>query len=99
MSTGRLSPFEIKARLIELASDYAEQTGTPMLDAGRGNPNWIATTPRAAFFLLGEFALQESRRGWDEPDLAGCPELAGIADRLARSTRPRATCARRSPPT
>ena len=24
-----------------------------MLDAGRGNPNWVATTPRAAFFLLG----------------------------------------------
>jgi aspartate 4-decarboxylase len=83
VTTGRLSPFECKARLIELASDYAEQTGTPMLDAGRGNPNWIATTPRAAFFLLGEFALQESRRGWDEPDLAGCPELAGSADRLA----------------
>ncbi len=34
-----------------------------MLNAGRGNPNWIATTPREAFFLLGQFALEECRRG------------------------------------
>jgi aspartate 4-decarboxylase len=79
----RLSPFELKARLIELAAAHAGRAGVPMLDAGRGNPNWIATTPRAAFFLLGEFALGEARRSWDEPDLAGCPEPAGVADRLA----------------
>jgi aspartate 4-decarboxylase len=52
------------------------------LNAGRGNPNWIATTPREAFFLLGQFALTESKRAWDEPDLGGMPYKSGIADRL-----------------
>ena len=32
------------------------------LNAGRGNPNWIATEPREAFFLLGQFAITESKR-------------------------------------
>jgi aspartate 4-decarboxylase len=53
-----------------------------MLNAGRGNPNWIATTPREAFFTLGQFALQESRRVWEEPGLGGMPAKTGIAQRL-----------------
>ena len=52
----RLSPFELKSKLIELADLH--DSGV-MLRAGRGNPNWIATTPRDAFFLLGQFGLQE----------------------------------------
>jgi aspartate 4-decarboxylase len=83
-SLGELSPFELKARLIDIATATATRSGKPVLDAGRGNPNWIATTPRAAFFLLGEFALEEAARTWDEPDLAGGPVRAGIADRFAR---------------
>jgi aspartate 4-decarboxylase len=43
-----------------------------MLNAGRGNPNWVATTPREGFFLLGQFALAESKRVWDEPGFGGC---------------------------
>ena len=77
-----LSPFEVKARLLDIAAATALRTGTPMLDAGRGNPNWVATTPRAAFFLLGEFALTESRRVWEEPGLGGMPARAGIAARF-----------------
>jgi aspartate 4-decarboxylase len=77
-----LSPFEIKARLVELASGCAQ--ADRVLDAGRGNPNWVATTPRAAFFLLGQFALGESRRTWEEPDLGGMPAPAGVAARLRR---------------
>ena len=65
---GQLSPFELKARLLEIAAESAHRSGTTMLDAGRGNPNWIATTPRAAFFLLGEFALSESERASSVPD-------------------------------
>ncbi|MET0894956.1 MAG: aspartate 4-decarboxylase, partial [Acidimicrobiia bacterium] len=76
----RLSPFEFKARLLEMAA--ACSTAESVLDAGRGNPNWVATTPRAAFFLLGQFALIESRLVWDEPDLGGMPQRAGVADRL-----------------
>ncbi len=75
-----LSPFELKARLVELASGCAE--ASRVLDAGRGNPNWVATTPRAAFFLLGQFALTESRRVWEEPDLGGMPARGGVAARL-----------------
>lgn len=78
-----LSPFELKAKLLEMASATASRSGIPMLDAGRGNPNWIATTPREAFFLLGRFALDETTRVWSEPDLAGMPEQSGIADRFA----------------
>jgi aspartate 4-decarboxylase len=75
-----LSPFEVKARLLELASGCGKVDR--VLDAGRGNPNWVATTPRAAFFLLGQFALGESRRVWEEPDLGGMPAAAGVAARL-----------------
>lgn len=75
----RLSPFELKTKLSELADLHDSKL---MLKAGRGNPNWIATTPRDAFFLLGQFGLTESRRVWDEPGLGGMPEALGIADRL-----------------
>lgn len=29
------------------------------LNAGRGNPNWTASTPRQAFFTLGQFAIPD----------------------------------------
>ena len=34
-----LSPFELKNKLVELAKHRGERM---MLNAGRGNPNWIA---------------------------------------------------------
>lgn len=78
----KLSPFELKDNLIALASDSAKASTQIMLNAGRGNPNWIATTPREAFFTLGQFAISESRRVWDEPGLGGMPQKTGIAERL-----------------
>lgn len=77
-----LSPFELKTHLLELATIARLEHRTPLLDAGRGNPNWIATDPRAAFFALGTFALGEARRSWNEPGLAGMPQEAGIAERF-----------------
>jgi aspartate 4-decarboxylase len=77
-----LSPFELKDRLIKLASEQARASARTMLNAGRGNPNWIATTPREAFFTLGQFGIEESRRVWDEPDLGGMPQRQGIAQRF-----------------
>jgi aspartate 4-decarboxylase len=74
-----LSPFEIKNRLVELAKHRGERT---MLNAGRGNPNWIALEPRAAFFLLGEFALSEAQRVAIAPNFGGLPKKRGIAARL-----------------
>jgi aspartate 4-decarboxylase len=80
----RLSPFELKDRLIQLAGDASRQGTATMLNAGRGNPNWIATEPREAFFLLGRFALGECRRVWDHGILAGMPARAGIGQRFER---------------
>lgn len=76
-----ISPFELKNKLIDLAKGKKRITRT-MLDAGRGNPNWIAATPREAFFALGQFAITESRRVWNENDLAGMPSRKGIAERF-----------------
>jgi aspartate 4-decarboxylase len=79
-----LSPFELKDELIRLARDESrDKAGTKeMLNAGRGNPNWVATTPREAYHLIGQFAIEESKRVWDEPDLGGMPKGAGSAARL-----------------
>jgi aspartate 4-decarboxylase len=78
-----LSPFEIKDELIALAKHTTKTTQTAFLNAGRGNPNWIATTPREGFFLLGQFALTESTRVMSHPaGVGGMPQAKGIAGRL-----------------
>lgn len=53
-----------------------------MLNAGRGNPNWVATVPRQAFSQLNLFAIEESKRIMDLPNLGGIPEKNGSAKRL-----------------
>src|SRR4029079_2536456 len=99
---GKLSPFQLKDELIRLAQDPSNNKAqtAKMLNAGRGNPNWVATTPRESFFLLGQFALEECKRVWDEPDLGGMPKMAGCADRmrafLARADGPGAVLLRRA---
>jgi aspartate 4-decarboxylase len=80
-SFAAISPFEFKNKLISLAEGHKKSTRT-LLDAGRGNPNWIATTPREAFFALGQFAVHDCRRVWNEQDLAGMPQREGIAERF-----------------
>jgi aspartate 4-decarboxylase len=83
-----LSPFELKDALVGLASSHAERM---MLNAGRGNPNFLATVPRHAFFQLGLFALEEAERcRADLPaDLGGMPQLSGIAARFEAFARAR----------
>jgi len=78
----QLSPFELKDKLISLANKRGDTSIWAMLNAGRGNPNWIAATPREAFFTLGQFAMEETRRTWSDPDLAGMPEAKNISARL-----------------
>jgi aspartate 4-decarboxylase len=80
----QLSPFQLKDELIRYARDqtHSKAATHKFLNAGRGNPNWIATTPRDAFFRLGQFGLAESKRVWDEPDLGGMPRRDGIANRF-----------------
>src|SRR3954470_13982241 len=78
-----LGPFEIKNELIELAKKTSRTQQSAFLNAGRGNPNWIATTPREGFFLLGQFAITESKRVMEEsPGIGGMPQAKGIAARL-----------------
>ncbi|MFI8514574.1 bifunctional aspartate transaminase/aspartate 4-decarboxylase [Streptomyces sp. NPDC085460] len=88
-SFAQLSPFELKDKFITLArhaqADEPGQKGkssVQMLNAGRGNPNWTATSPREAFHALGYFALSESRRVWTADDLGGMPELMGSGARF-----------------
>ena len=79
---GQLSPFEIKDKLIALAEDSARKSAFAMLNAGRGNPNWVATTPREAFFSLGHFAVTECRRVINSNGIGGMPARPGCAERL-----------------
>ena len=78
-----LSPFEIKDELIKLAKKTSRTTQSAFLNAGRGNPNWIATTPREGYFLLGQFAITESKRVMEHPaGIGGMSRAQGIAGRL-----------------
>ena len=83
-----ISPFELKNILIDLADESARKSTHIMLNAGRGNPNWISTVPREAFFLLGQFGLEECARsseyGEEMIGLAGIPEKKRIATRFTQ---------------
>ncbi|MFE6225265.1 MULTISPECIES: bifunctional aspartate transaminase/aspartate 4-decarboxylase [unclassified Streptomyces] len=88
-SFAQLSPFELKDKFITLAQaaqadrpGQKDKSSVQMLNAGRGNPNWIATSPREAFYALGYFSLAESRRVWTADDLGGMPELKGCGARF-----------------
>src|SRR3974390_425942 len=75
-----LSPFEIKDELIRLARTTGQATAHVFLNAGRGNPNWIATRARAIFFQLGQFALDEATQVMAHPaGLGGMAAAAGVA--------------------
>lgn len=79
----KLSPFELKDELIKLASTKKEKQ---MLNAGRGNPNFLATLPRRGFFRLGLFAVAESELSYSymEQHLGGLPRIEGIEARFER---------------
>jgi aspartate 4-decarboxylase len=83
-----LSPFELKDMLVKRASSHSERL---MLNAGRGEPNFLATLPRHAFFQLGLFAVGEAERSAvDLPDgVGGLPQPTGIAARFERFAQER----------
>ncbi len=83
-SLAAMSPFEVKNLLVSFAKEGTEAASRTLLNAGRGNPNWINTLPREAFFLLGTFAMDEARRTASIPafDLAGMPAQPGCAERF-----------------
>jgi aspartate 4-decarboxylase len=80
----KLGPFEIKDFLAKAATKSAKEEALTYLNAGRGNPNWVATEPREAFFLLGQFAVTECKRVMDlPPGVGGMPKEKDVAARLA----------------
>ncbi len=86
---GRLDPFELKDRLIARAAAQARRSAGTLLNAGRGNPDWLVSPPRAAFHLLGRFALQEARAARSGAfgrlhGIDGAPQAVGMARRLRR---------------
>jgi aspartate 4-decarboxylase len=78
-----LGPFALKDQLMSMASSHAERL---MLNAGRGNPNFLSTVPRHAFFQLGLFALKEAERSYSfvPGGVGGHPEKAGLEVRFDR---------------
>ena len=76
-----LSPFELKDKLISVATTESQKV---MLNAGRGNPNFLATQPRRAFLRLGEFAIQEAERAYSylNSGFGGLPEKEGMVERF-----------------
>ncbi len=81
-----LSPFEFKDLLIKLAGRKSDRV---MLNAGRGNPNFLALEPRYAYLQLGKFALSESERhfGYMGELIGGHCEEEGIEARFEIFTR------------
>lgn len=79
---GKISPFEFKNKLIELATNPSKKSTRILLDAGRGNPNWISHVPRNAFFTFGHFAIEESKNVWNVGPLSGAPRKKDISKRF-----------------
>lgn len=74
-----LSPFELKDALMQ----HAVQSNQLMLNAGRGNPNFLATTPRHGFFQFGLFAMTEAERSYMYMNhVGGFPQREGIEARF-----------------
>jgi aspartate 4-decarboxylase len=80
-----MSPFELKNVLIKMAIDAAKASKDPdahMLNAGRGNPNFLNTTVRKAFSQLHLFAATFADEQTKTADLGLRPPKEGIAKKL-----------------
>lgn len=81
-----LSPFELKDELIKAAGGSAVErpANLAMLNAGRGNPNFLATIPRHGFWQLGLFAMRESERSFAymPEGVGGFPRRDGLSERF-----------------
>ena len=58
------STFELQSGIVAAAL----ASGKPVLNAGRGEPNWIPLEPRAALFTLGQFATTAAAEASPSPD-------------------------------
>lgn len=76
-----LSPFELKDELIAIANK--EHKGE-ILNAGRGNPNFLAINPRKVFNLIGDFAIKEAEYSYSflNSSLGGSIRTEGLTTRF-----------------
>ena len=81
-----LGAFEITANQRELAKN--NEAGYSVLDAGRGNPNWINTQSRYAFTRFMNFAVEECERDFSQGSMAGHAQQAGIGERFDAAMDP-----------
>lgn len=71
-----LGAFDITARHRALAANNT--AGYKVLDAGRGNPNYINTKSRYAFIRFMDFAIKEAERTFIDGDMAGHADIQDI---------------------
>lgn len=76
------SPFEIKNILIEKAQAACAKSGGTMLNAGRGNPNFLNTEVRKSFALLTLFAATLAEKGCSVSDVGYRQPEEGMAAAL-----------------
>lgn len=78
----KLSNFEVSAIFLKYAAKNIRNNR--VINAGRGNPNWINTLSRAAYSKLINFGIKESGNTFERDDgvMAGFIESDGVADRL-----------------
>ena len=81
-----IGAFEIAAEQRELAK--TNEAGYPVLDAGRGNPNWINTRTRYAFTRFMNFAISESELVLQKDSMAGQARQEGIGSRFDAAMNP-----------
>jgi len=81
-----IGAFEITAMQRELAS--TNEAGYPVLDAGRGNPNWINAGARYAYARFMNYAIGECRLTMSEGDMAGQAKQVGIGRRFDAAMDP-----------
>lgn len=80
-----MSPFELKNVLIKMAEDEAKKNNEKtlnVLNAGRGNPNFLNTLARNAFNYLNLFATELSDKNIDVESLGLKIEADGISKKL-----------------
>ncbi len=81
-----LGAFEITAHQRQIAK--TNEAGYPVLDAGRGNPNWINTQARYAFTRFSDFATRECELDMSNGSMAGHARQEGIGERFDAAMNP-----------
>ena len=81
-----IGAFEITANQRELAKN--NEAGYSVLDAGRGNPNWINTQARYALSRFSDFATRECELDMSQGSMAGHARQEGIGERFDAAMDP-----------